>query len=541
MNQLSRRKAPAIFICTILFCLTATAQDLNMVGLTLLRAVTTNVDGKGIRVAQVEATTALGATNFEANPGTIGVASNLFTYISGLGTATNFPNSVGGESGHAHDVAGNFYGSVGLATNVVHVDNFFADYFYDGIIAAVSPANISNAVVNQSFVFGPLNASQQQQVDSQYDDYAAQYKTLFVSGVGNGPDLYNGYNLYVEAPGTCYNGIGVAAYYSTPAAPVNPTSSIGPTIDNGRAKPDITAPAQGTSFSAPQVAGAATDLIQAGLRGDGGSDTNSAADIRTVKALLLNGAVKPPGWTNSNSSPLDARYGAGVLNIFNSYKQLTGGKHSFIVATTVATGGAHPPTGATGTVNGMSGWDFNTNTSAQHPSALDAVNHYYFNATNGNAGATFTATATLVWNRQNNQTAINNLNLFLYNAANSNLVACSTSLVDNVEHIYKTNLAQGRYDLQVWKAGVAVTTSETYALAFEFFSDSLTINRVGTNTALIWPVYPAGFLVESATNLISPNWITNNLPAPAVTNNNNRIWLTMTNANQFFRLRRPNF
>jgi len=27
--------------------------------------------------------------------------------------------------------------------------------------------------------------------------------------------------------------------------------------------------------------------MQAGLRGDGGSDTNSAADIRTVKALLL--------------------------------------------------------------------------------------------------------------------------------------------------------------------------------------------------------------------------------------------------------------
>ena len=77
MDQLSRRKAPAIFICTIVFCLTAAAQDLNMVGLTLLRAVTTNVDGKGIRVAQVEATTALNATNFEANPGTIGVASKI--------------------------------------------------------------------------------------------------------------------------------------------------------------------------------------------------------------------------------------------------------------------------------------------------------------------------------------------------------------------------------------------------------------------------------------------------------------------------------
>jgi len=64
------------------------------------------------------------------------------------------------------------------------------------------------------------------------------------------------------------------------------------------------------------------------------------------------------------------------------------------------------------------------------------VNHYFFNVTNSSGGATFALTATLAWNRQQNQTGINNLDLFLYNAANSNLVMCSTSLVDNVEHIF---------------------------------------------------------------------------------------------------------
>ena len=540
MNQLSRRKAPAIFICTILFCLTATAQDLNMVGLTLLRAVTTNVDGTGIRVAQPEGGYG-SATNWEVNPGAVGVASNLFTYYSASGTASSFPNGVGAVSDHANGVAQNFYGvSSGVATNVAHVDNYDADYFVQlgyyltgpvtNWFCQLAGANPTDHVVNQSFIFGSvpdqISVVMQQAIDSGYDNYAATNNTSFVSGAGNGG--------VVCPPSTCYNGLSVGAYGGS--------SSIGPTFDNGRCKPDITAPAGVTSYSTPQVAGAAADLMQAGLRGDGGGDTNSATDIRTVKALLLNGAVKPVDWTNALSSPLDARYGAGVLNVFNAYKQLAGGKRSFIVATTVATGGAHPPTGATGTVSVLSGWDFNTNTSAQHPSALDAVNHYYFNATNGNPGATFTATATIVWNRQNNQTAINNLNLFLYNAANSNLVACSTSLVDNVEHIYKTKLVQGRYDLQVWKAGGAtVTTSEAYALAFEFFSDTLTITRTGTNTALTWPVYPAGFLVESATNLIAPAWSTNNLPAPTVTNNSNRIWLATTNANQFFRLRRPNF
>jgi hypothetical protein len=336
----------------------------------------------------------------------------------------------------------------------------------------------------------------------------------------------------VNAPATCYNGIGVAVD--------NGSSSTGPTLDNGRAKPDITAPgypAGLTSFSTPYVSGAAAVLMQAGARGDGGNGTNAAADIRTVKALLLNGAVKPADWTNNAPSPLDTRYGAGVLNVFNSYEQLAGGRHGYIVSTSVSTGGAHPPTGASGMVSTLSGWDFNTNTSS---STSDGVNHYYFNVTNGVSEAMFTATATLVWNRQRNKSGINNLNLFLYNAANSNLVAVSTSAVDNVEHIFVPNLAQGRYDLQVWKAGGSfVSSSETYALAFEFFSLPLGIVRSGTNVVLQWPLYPAGFVLESAANLNPPaSWNTNG-PASVVTNNQNSVVMGITNTSLFFRLWRP--
>ncbi len=548
MKKYSKQIAVLVLILFGFFGVPARAQDLNLVGLTLLQTVTTNLNGAGVRVAQVEATETLGATNFEANPFTIGVATNLFTYISGAGTATNFPNSVGGESTHALQVAGNFYGPpFGLSTNVVHVDNYFADFFvqvseiptplFTNYTVTLPTSNLNDPVVNQSFVFGTIPVNLQQAVDSAYDNYAVQFKTLFVSGAGNGA-AESGNNGFVEAPSTCYNGISVAAYFPTPAVPVNPTSSIGPTIDNGRAKPDITAPAQGTSFSAPQVAGAAAVLMQAGLRGDGGSDTNSVADIRTVKALLLNGAVKPADWTNSNSSPLDARYGAGVLNIFNSYEQLTGGGHGYIVSTSVAINSPHPPTGATGTVGALSGWNFNTNSSS---ATTDGVNHYYFNVTNGTNNALFTATASLVWNRQRNKTNINNLDLFLYDAASSNLVTCSTSLVDNVEHIFMPQLPQGRYDLQVLKhGGTTVSANETYALAFEFFSPSLQIAQSGTNPALAWPVYPAGFLVEATTSLSPPVvWETNDIPASIVTNNQNYILLNATNANEFFRLRRP--
>jgi hypothetical protein len=498
----------------------AHASNLDAIGVTLLQAVTTNINGAGIRVAQVEASSS--SLDFEVNPNVVGQPTNLFTYYSTNGSATNFPNSVGTESGHGDNVAAYFYGrSGGVVTNVAHVDNYDANYFWRSVVDVFQQPNINDPVVNQSFIFIGTTVSQQQTIDSQYDNYAAQYKTLFVSGIGNGGA--------VNPPATCYNGIGVGAYGGG--------SSTGPTPDNGRAKPDIMAPAGETSYSTPQVAGAAAVMGQAGLRGDGGSDTNAAANIRTVKALLLNGAIKPADWTNNAPSPLDTRYGAGVLNVFNSYKQLAGGKNGYIVSTSVSTNSPHPPTGDTGTVSVLSGWDFNTNSSS---ATSDVVKHYYFNVTNDVSNATFTATITLVWNRHRSQTSINNLDLFLYNAISSNLVACSTSLVDNVEHIWLPRLPQGRYDLQVFKSGGAtITTSETYALAFEFFSMSLNVAKSGTNVVLKWPVYPTGFILESTTNLISPIlWSTNN-PAPTVTNGQNRVTLGATNGSQFFRLRRP--
>src|SRR5882724_1421904 len=496
----------------------ARASTLDTIGVTLLRATTTNLNGAGVQVGQPEAGDGA-AANWEVNPGAVGQPTSLFTYTSSLGTATTFPNAVGAESGHADSVAANYYGIAnGVATNIVHADNYEANYFINHYIGLGLP--ISERIVNQSFTFGVYDTND----DQLYDNYAAQNNVLFLSGVA-GPPIFS--------PATCYNGIGVGSF----------SSPGGPTTD-GRSKPDIIAPGFAeTSYTTPQVAGAGAILMQAGTRGDGGSDTNSATDIRTVKALLLNGAIKPAGWTNSTSSPLDARYGAGVLNVFNSYKQLAGGKRTNFVATTVSTGAAHPPITVTNSISALSGWDFETITSVLHPSALDAVNHYFFNVTNAMGNATFTATITLAWNRPSNPTRIapKNLDLFFYDAANSNLVMCSTSLVDNVEHIFLPKLAPGRYDVQVWKGGgVGNNGSETYALAWEFFSSSLNTAKSGTNLNLSWPVYPDGFVVESTTNLLSPQiWSTNNIPSPVFTNNQNVIPVNAPNAARFFRLRRP--
>jgi hypothetical protein len=66
----------------------------------------------------------------------------------------------------------------------------------------------------------------------------------------------------------------------------------------------------------------------------------------------------------------------------------------------------------------------------------------------------------------------------------------------------------------------------------------LNIASSGTNVVLKWPIYPAGFGLQAATNLAAPVWDTNN-PAPAVTNGQNCVALGVTNGSQFFRLRRP--
>jgi hypothetical protein len=521
MNKPPRKIVALLLSAAFGTAILVRGQSLDQTGVTFLRAVTTNLNGTGIRVGQPEGYNGdNGSTNaWEVNPTNAAQPVTLFTYISGLGSSGSYPNSVGDGSGHADAVGDNFYSPVfGVATNVAHVNNYEVNYFYQTYIAPVSPPNPNVTIINQSYTFGPLSASTQQTVDKEFDNVAAKYNTLFVSAVDNGGN--------VHAPGTSYNCIGVAVYGT------NASSSVGPTIDNGRCKPDITSPgwpAPLTSFSTPVVAGAAAVLMQAGLRGDGGSDTNGAANLRTIKALLLNGAVKPSNWTNANFSPLDARYGAGIVNLFNSYAQLAGGKHGYNFSTNVPGGTAHPPVVMTNAINAWIGWDFNTNTGS---GSANAVKHYFFNATNAVSNATFCVTATLVWLRHQGESGITNLNLYLYNAANSNLVAGSTSLVDNVEHIYVPKLARGRYDLQVWMAGGAGSFSETYALAFNFAPPFIAQN--GKTVAVTWPSY---WGLDTTTNLASAwNLFTG---TPTLTANGyNQFIPPATNKPVFFRLHR---
>ena len=430
--------------CMFFFAAASTALglDLNTIGVNTLRTFEPGLTGAAVRVAQPEASAAPG--QWQVDPAAVGHPVTLFTWIASGGSATTFPNGLGSASPHANSVGMNFYGSsTGVAPGVAHVDNYDAGFFINSIIA--NQTSIPARVVNQSFV----NGSEDPMLDRDYDRYAVRYNVLFVSGAGNGGA--------VQSPSTAYNSISVGA--------LGGLSSVGPTL-NGRCKPDITVPDQFTSFSTPQVAGAAAILLQAAARGDGGAGTTSdLSDIRSVKALLLNGAQKPVDWTNSSSNPLDFRYGAGVLNVFQSYRQLRAGRKTASLTQTISVGGSHLPPAATNEITSRRGWDF---AAASSSVTSDWVGHYFFNVTGTNHRA---FTATLVWIRQTNQMSINDLDLFLYRAPDNTVVASSVSPVDNVEHLSISNLPPGHYDLQVFKSGNAlkrVANNETYALAFDF-------------------------------------------------------------------------
>ncbi len=490
---------------------------LQQVGVTQLQQLAPQLTGSGVAVAQVEASTSSSNLNlFEPNSSNDPTAT--FKYFDGSGNSSSSYNSAYG-SWHANYVASFFYGSggVGVSPGVSQVFVYQeGDYYFD-IYKNYTPASTTGgptpAVVNQSFVYSNESSSQIMSLDQTWDNYAAEYNTLYVSAVGDGGSSFQTGTSpvsYINPPADAYNGIAVGA--------VGGATGIGPTWD-GRSKPDITAPGAYTSYTAPIVSGVATLMVQAGrgtnLPGPVGfnaSDpaisaqgtpayTTAATDIRTVKALMLNGAVKPVGWTNSYSvnsgtytynavstnatTPLDPRYGSGVVNAYNSYENLAGGEHNYSSTTSqsiaaLPSASSAPTANFSGSVSEaasatnpatVTGWNLATIAAT---ASSNAVENYDFNLT-GTSQNSWDVTATLTWNKNYNASGINHLMLFLLNSAGQQ-VAASTSMVDNVQQINinpvlgTNSLAPGQYDLAVEMLGGvnAISTSDTYALAWNF-------------------------------------------------------------------------
>ncbi len=518
-------------------------------GITQLQQVAPGLDGAGVVVGQVEASLVDYNPNvFEPNPAITGQPAADFTFINSSGVSSGTYESTQG-SWHASDVGQIFYGGggYGIAEGVSHIyvsaesgylqnlkdfaNSSSGAYAPPGSVNGVAGVN-TPSVVNQSFIVFESSASYGVTLDALWDNYAARFNTLYVSAIGDGQTVSaTAANLtvsYINPPSDMYNGIAVGVYTGTVDGAIYGPSSgqssawIGPTAD-GRSKPDLvaSAPALGawTSYTTPEVSGVATLMEQAGrgtnLSGPVGLSSSDAAiiaqgttaytaaatDIRTVKALLLNGAVKPAGWTNSYTvnngtytyhavsanaiTPLDPRYGSGVVNAYNSYENLAGGEHNYsavdsAVIASLPTVTSAPPGSFSGsytqTVSSanpttMEGWNLATIAAG---TTCNSVENYDFSLPGTSANA-WDLTATLTWNKDYNASGINHLLLFLLNSSGQQMAA-SVSLLDNVQQININPalginpLTPGQYDLAVEMLGGvnAISTSDTYALAWNF-------------------------------------------------------------------------
>jgi len=278
-----------------------------------------------------------------------------------------------------------------------------------------------------------------------WDSVVSQMNVLVSIAAGNdGP-----YSNTLYSPSTAYNVLSVAniddkntsnvsspsEYYSSRKDDIiRDSSSRGPTVGN-RKKPDVAAPGTaivstnntwdalggslfisytGTSMAAPHVAGAAALVMSRGV-----------ANSMAVKALLINTAqdLGSPGWDNA--------YGWGYIDLYNL--------------------NAHVNDYFLDSVN-----------------AAPAFKLYAGPALNGDA-------ATLVWNRRANYVPsqypttvypLTNLDLYAYDESNNNLLASSTSTIDNVEQVrFSSDISSVVLKVKDMSPTLAGVSSEPYALA----------------------------------------------------------------------------
>lgn len=427
----------------LLPCLAWSQTLFDQVGSTALqsRLGTGTPTGVGVIVMQGEALT--GANQYMPNTAGADFTGKTFVDRSGSGAI----------SGHATTVASFFVGNnSGIARGITQINNYkvvgdlsSGDWFgstYLNFGAGLPVAEPTQRVQNHSWISTGAFDAEALEVHRRYDFALRRDNVLGFVGVNNGA------GAVPALLGNTYNGVAVGL--------TSANSSSGPSTGDvvGRSKPDIVAPLGATSFSTPVVAGAAAILVQTADQ-LGNSNANR---IETLKSVLLSGATKTEfsalaqPWTRTNNGsyvePLDRRFGAGEVNVNYSHLILTAGQKN----------------GTDLGLDGPMGWDFQTLTTPSE------TRRYYINVP---AGLSVEFSATANWLRRITPTgtgsnvfatsdatlSVVELRLFNTNPDLSlaGLIDSSLSPVDNVQHLYRTDLVPGTtYALELTLAGLPV-------------------------------------------------------------------------------------
>ena len=414
-------------------------------------------DGATVAVLQVEA-----GDNFAPDTANTQFVGKTFQDLSDPVSAA--------PSGHATGVGYKFYGLTSSMTpaitdiTIYGVDSFLFDFLNFGTSA--SPESLTSRVANHSWVGGHFVDSDNNEVLSstsnalrRIDWLADEDEFIQVVAPNNGtsgikPLLTTGYNVITVG--------------RTDGSHLTSVSTIDNVYVADRSAIHLVVPESATSRTAPYAASSAVIMIEAAHENtawsQGSTNNRNGAVIynaersETIKAALLAGASRFTFNTstsaniedyrvdaaNQTDNGLDWRYGAGQLNINNSYKILAAGEQA-----SIQEGGD--------AIVLMEGFDYVPKFGGRRGS--DTLAEYNLGTAAGNQ---FFA-ASLVWNLDvgggtsffSSLATLRDLNLYLVDTTGGvdTIVASSLSSIDNTENVWFELTAGRDYQIRVESEG----------------------------------------------------------------------------------------
>jgi len=430
--------------------------------------------GEGVRVTQVEV-----AIRKDREPTGWGPATDDPLYEGKVFVLPGLPSE------HGSDVARRFYSTESMARGVTEVECYpntlwaFASTGFlrtgTGLLPLASPSRVANHSWVGSVDAGPEDSEddapgphpwrdRRLEILKRVDYLVAIDDFIQVAGADNKraiPDLLQcAYNPIIVGRTAGRHSMG--------------TKDVGEGLYGaGRAKPDIVGPAPYTSTATPLVAAAAALLV--GFGHDRGTELSRGSYLlprigrtvyhaetsEVVKAALMAGADRKTGNGSRalrdvvgyrsrrqycTDNGLDVRYGAGQLNVYNSYHILAAGERDS--AEDSLDGGD-----AKGGQIGLEGYDYDPSFGGANGSNRQAT--YSFTCHDDACALT----AALVWNvrvngggrRWDGDATLYDLDLKLYDLTRTSKrpIVKSISAIDNTENVWRRLEPGHRYELRV--------------------------------------------------------------------------------------------
>jgi hypothetical protein len=443
-------------------------------------------DGSGVPVTHAEA---LSGDPPAYMPNTADVQFIGKTITDKSGT-----NPSGSSSGHATSVGKRFYGnSSSIAPAISTVNAYDANGWLGGNYLNTGnghskPDQVFDRVANHSWIGNATDDADDLEIIKRVDWVVENDEFIQAVGLKNGtstnsPLLSAAFNVIAVGVSDGVHGRG--------------TASLDAPYVSGRIRPEVVAPFTHTSSSTPVIAAAAALLVDVGhgtpsLSTDpdeistasrAGSTIYNAERSEVVRAVLMAGADRvtdnstnpdintPKDITdyrvdpvNQSANGLDVRFGAGQLNIYNSFHILTAGEQNSAEDDTAGIGsiGSYgfdydPSFGGAGKGGGSNETGSYTFSTGASPDMLTAALAWNIKVANGQ-GNSFPGAATLY-----------DMDLRLYDETGGGhvLVVESVSTIDNTENIWILLDADRDYLLEVTPKAGQGSFEWDYALAWQ--------------------------------------------------------------------------